>query len=186
MSASSSPGCPARDPHDGKPDDERRLLYECEPVDVPAPSGADAPHLPARDVLAAAISSSTTAFPQPVTLVDVWLPLLAVVGALAVLVLFLLVRRPQVGFLGAWCFITLSPTSSFVPIATEVGAERRMYLPLAGLVVLVVLCAYRAWTSRVSSQHIRHRRRGSSDRVSRARRRDDSAEQGVSDRRSRS
>ena len=66
---------------------------------------------------------------------------------------FLLVRRPHAGFLGAWCFITLSPTSSFVPIATEVGAERRMYLPLAGLVVLVVLCAYRAWTSRASSQN---------------------------------
>ncbi|HEY6614368.1 MAG TPA: tetratricopeptide repeat protein [Vicinamibacterales bacterium] len=90
--------------------------------------------------------------PQPVTLLDVWLPLLAVV-AIALLVLFLLARRPHVGFLGAWCFITLSPTSSFVPIATEVGAERRMYLPLAGLVVLVVLCAYRAWTSRASSQN---------------------------------
>ena len=89
--------------------------------------------------------------PEPVTLMDVWLPLLAVV-AIAVLVLFLLARRPHVGFLGAWCFITLSPTSSFVPIATEVGAERRMYLPLAGLVVLVVVCAYRAWTSRVSSK----------------------------------
>ena len=90
--------------------------------------------------------------PQPVTLLDVWLPLLAVV-AIALLVLFLLARRPHVGFLGAWCFITLSPTSSFVPIATEVGAERRMYLPLAGLVVLVVLCAYRAWTSRGASSH---------------------------------
>ncbi len=90
--------------------------------------------------------------PQPVTLLDVWLPLLAVV-AIALLVLFLLARRPHVGFLGAWCFLTLSPTSSFVPIATEVGAERRMYLPLAGLVVLVVLCAYRAWTSRASSRN---------------------------------
>ena len=90
--------------------------------------------------------------PQPVTLLDVWLPLLAVV-AIALLVLYLLARRPHIGFLGAWCFITLSPTSSFVPIATEVGAERRMYLPLAGLVVLVVLCAYRAWTLRASSQN---------------------------------
>jgi len=89
--------------------------------------------------------------PEPVTLLDVWLPLLAVV-AIAVLVLYLLARRPHVGFLGAWCFITLSPTSSFVPIATEVGAERRMYLPLAGLVVLVVLCAYRAWMSRMGSR----------------------------------
>jgi tetratricopeptide (TPR) repeat protein len=90
--------------------------------------------------------------PQPLALTDVWLPLLAV-GALGILVLVLLVRRPHAGFLGAWCFIILSPTSSVVPIATEVGAERRMYLPLAGLAVLVVLCAYRAWTSRASSQH---------------------------------
>lgn len=90
--------------------------------------------------------------PEPVPLTEVWLPLLAVV-AIAALVIFLLVRRPHVGFLGAWCFITLSPTSSFVPIATEVGAERRMYLPLAGLVVLVVLCAYRALTSRASARY---------------------------------
>jgi protein O-mannosyl-transferase len=89
--------------------------------------------------------------PEPITLSEAWLPLL-VVSAIGVLVIVLLVRRPHVGFLGAWCFITLSPTSSVVPIATEVGAERRMYLPLAGLVVLVVLCAYRALTSRLSAR----------------------------------
>ena len=44
----------------------------------------------------------------------------------------MLARRPHVGFLGAWCFITLAPTSSIVPIATEVGAERRMYLAACG------------------------------------------------------
>ena len=38
------------------------------------------------------------------------------------------------GFLGAWFWITLAPTSTIVPIATEVAAERRMYLPLAALV----------------------------------------------------
>jgi tetratricopeptide (TPR) repeat protein len=36
-------------------------------------------------------------------------------------------------------FLTLAPTSSVIPISTEVGAERRMYLPLAALVVLVVV-----------------------------------------------
>jgi hypothetical protein len=50
--------------------------------------------------------------------------------------------RPAIGLAGAWFFITLAPTSSFVPIATEVGAERRMYLPLAGLVLLVVVLAW--------------------------------------------
>jgi Flp pilus assembly protein TadD len=49
-----------------------------------------------------------------------------------------LARWPAIGFLGAMFFLTLAPTSSVVPIASEVGAERRMYLPLAALVVLVV------------------------------------------------
>jgi tetratricopeptide (TPR) repeat protein len=89
--------------------------------------------------------------PKPLTLGDVVLPFVIVAG-LAIVVLVLLVRRPYAGFLGAWCFITLSPTSSFVPIATEVGAERRMYLPLAGLVVLVVLGAHRAWLARGSTR----------------------------------
>ncbi|WP_145264540.1 tetratricopeptide repeat protein [Calycomorphotria hydatis] len=39
------------------------------------------------------------------------------------------------------CFVILSPTSSFVPIVTEVGAERRMYLPLLPLVMLLVVLA---------------------------------------------
>jgi tetratricopeptide (TPR) repeat protein len=47
-------------------------------------------------------------------------------------------RRPPLGFLGAWFFLTLAPASSIVPIATEVGAERRMYLPLMALAVLVL------------------------------------------------
>ncbi|HZM95773.1 MAG TPA: tetratricopeptide repeat protein [Vicinamibacterales bacterium] len=89
--------------------------------------------------------------PQPLTLIDVWLPMLAVT-ALAVVVLMLLARRPQVGFLGAWCFITLAPTSSIIPIATEVAAERRMYLPLAALVVLIVLGVYRAWIAHVTTR----------------------------------
>jgi tetratricopeptide (TPR) repeat protein len=49
-----------------------------------------------------------------------------------------LMRWPAIGFLGAMFFLTLAPTSSIVPIASEVGAERRMYLPLAALVVLAV------------------------------------------------
>ena len=70
------------------------------------------------------------------------LPQAALVVALVVLTGIALVTRPMAGFLGAWFFITLAPSSSFVPIATEVGAERRMYLPLAGVVVLAVIGAY--------------------------------------------
>ncbi len=50
--------------------------------------------------------------------------------------------RPKLGFLGAWFFIILAPTSSFLPIITEVGAERRMYLSMAALVVLAVVGGY--------------------------------------------
>jgi tetratricopeptide (TPR) repeat protein len=85
--------------------------------------------------------------PQPVTLADVWLPV-ALIVAIGAVVVLLLVRRPPLGFLGAWFFILLAPTSSIVPISTEVGADRRMYVPLAAIVALVVLGAYRMWTSR--------------------------------------
>ena len=54
--------------------------------------------------------------------------------------------RPALGFLGSWFFITLAPSSSIVPIATEVGAERRMFLPLASVVVLLLLGVRWAWT----------------------------------------
>jgi Flp pilus assembly protein TadD len=54
-------------------------------------------------------------------------------------------QSPLAGFMGAWFFLTLAPASSLVPIATEVGAERRMYLPLLGLVILVVWAAGRVW-----------------------------------------
>ena len=46
-----------------------------------------------------------------------------------------LVRRPVLGFAGAWFFVILSPSSSFVPLVTQTMAEHRMYLPLAAVVV---------------------------------------------------
>jgi Flp pilus assembly protein TadD len=80
---------------------------------------------------------------RPVSLQAVIAPaiVLALVAGAAVL---LLVRKPRAGFAAAWFFVTLAPASSFVPIATEVGAERRMYLPLAGLVVLAVTAGFLA------------------------------------------
>jgi tetratricopeptide (TPR) repeat protein len=80
--------------------------------------------------------------PRPLSVSDV-APSAALVVMLALSTVWMLVYRPKVGFLGLWFFTTLSPTSSIVPIATEVGAERRMYLPLAALVVLAVVGA--AW-----------------------------------------
>jgi tetratricopeptide (TPR) repeat protein len=66
-----------------------------------------------------------------------------VVTLLAAATLFLLVRRPALGFLGAWFLIILAPSSSIIPVSTEIIALHRMYLPLAGLVVLAVLAIHR-------------------------------------------
>jgi tetratricopeptide (TPR) repeat protein len=76
--------------------------------------------------------------PQAITLGGV-MPAAVVVIALLLATIIGLVFRPFLGFLGAWFFITLAPTSSVIPISTEVGAERRMYLPLAAIVVLAVM-----------------------------------------------
>jgi len=51
-------------------------------------------------------------------------------------------RQPWLGFLGAWFFVILGPTSSFLPSVGEAAAERRMYLPLAAVVTMVVVGAF--------------------------------------------
>ena len=78
----------------------------------------------------------------PTTLMNV-LPYAAFVTAGVVLAAIALFRWPRAGFLGAWFFVTLAPTSSILPIAAEVGADRRMYVPVMGLVLLLVCAA--AW-----------------------------------------
>ena len=51
-------------------------------------------------------------------------------------------RWPAAGFLGAWFFLILAPSSSIMPIA-DAAFEHRMYLPLAAVVVLGVLCGWK-------------------------------------------
>jgi hypothetical protein len=75
--------------------------------------------------------------PAYVTFSEVAPYALAVAALLAGTVVALARNRP-VGFLGAWFFLTLAPTSSIMPISTEVGAERRMYLPLMAIVTLAL------------------------------------------------
>lgn len=77
-------------------------------------------------------------FAEPVAMAAALLPGLLLAALLAISALGFR-RRPRLAFLGAWFFIALSPTSSVVPIVKEVGAERRMYLPLMALVVLAVI-----------------------------------------------
>jgi len=54
-----------------------------------------------------------------------------------------LLRNRSWGYIGAWFFGILAPTSSFLPVAVELMAEHRMYLPLAAIVVLLVTMCYR-------------------------------------------
>jgi tetratricopeptide (TPR) repeat protein len=70
------------------------------------------------------------------------IPAGTVIAALLAATFWALCRAPALGFLGAWFFLILAPTSSFVPIVTEVAAERRMYLPLAAIVTACVIAAY--------------------------------------------
>jgi len=61
---------------------------------------------------------------------------------------WLLVRRPRAGFLAAWVFVLLAPSSSFVPLVTQTIAEHRMYLPLAGPVAALGLLMVAWWGRR--------------------------------------
>jgi tetratricopeptide (TPR) repeat protein len=63
----------------------------------------------------------------------------ALLGALMAMSTVAAVRRIPAGFAGAWFFLILAPTSSVLPIVTEVAAEHRMYLPLAAVVACVVI-----------------------------------------------
>ena len=89
-------------------------------------------------------------WPQPLTFAQVAVHL-AFVATLVAATIVAVLGAPRAGFLGVWFFGILAPTSSIVPIATEVGAERRMYLPLVALIAMVVLALWRLAGSRVQT-----------------------------------
>jgi len=78
---------------------------------------------------------------------------LAIVALLAATGVALVRSRP-IGFLAASFFLTLAPTSSLVAITSEVGAERRMYLPFAALATLAVIGG-RALIDRAGARTVR-------------------------------
>jgi tetratricopeptide (TPR) repeat protein len=59
-------------------------------------------------------------------------------------------RRPWLGWLGALFFLLLGPTSSVMPIVTEVVAERRMYLPMLAVLAPIVVVATTAIARRLA------------------------------------
>ncbi|CAM9935669.1 unnamed protein product, partial [Phaeothamnion confervicola] len=78
--------------------------------------------------------------PVPKGIAEV-LPAALTVGLLAGATLWGVLKRKPWGFLGAWFFMILSPTSSIVPLR-DLVFEHRMYLPLAGVIALLVLAVH--------------------------------------------
>jgi len=72
------------------------------------------------------------------------LPAAILVCTLLGLTAWAVYRRIAAGMLGAWFFLILAPTSSVVPIVTELAAERRMYLPLIAVITFILVAAHRA------------------------------------------
>jgi len=62
---------------------------------------------------------------------------LVVVGALLLAAAWGVWRNTWLGVVGAWFFLALAPSSSFLPIQ-DLAVEHRMYLSLAAVVVLAV------------------------------------------------
>ena len=89
-------------------------------------------------------SGQTICYDWPIaeSIADWLLPGCVVLAMLGV-TLWGIAKRSWAGFVGAWCFLILAPTSSFLPMTYEFVAERRMYLPSAVLVPAVVAALYR-------------------------------------------
>ena len=94
-------------------------------------------------------------WPSPLVLDYDWLPARTIgvillpaliINVLALVTLWQLAQRTAAGFAAAVFFVVLAPSSSVLPIITEIAAEHRMYVPLAAVVSLVVLGAYALMT----------------------------------------
>jgi tetratricopeptide (TPR) repeat protein len=80
---------------------------------------------------------------RPIVELARWLPGGLIVLALLAVTAFGLARRRGWAFLGAWWFVILAPTSSVLPIVTEIIVEHRAYLPGAAVLLGVALLAAR-------------------------------------------
>ena len=88
-------------------------------------------------------------YPQKVITGMRGIPGAIVLVAFGAAVLFAWRRLPRLGwfaFLGAWFFMLLAPSSSIVPVPGELVAERRIYLALVSVLVMIVVGA--EWSRR--------------------------------------
>jgi len=69
---------------------------------------------------------------------------LTLMVSLGVLTLWALWRRPTLGFLGAWFFLLMAPTSSFMPIV-DLAMEHRIYAASAAVIALTVMAIMLLW-----------------------------------------
>jgi tetratricopeptide (TPR) repeat protein len=82
-------------------------------------------------------------WPIAMTLSEVWLQASALT-LLFLAALWAQVKRPRLAFPLLWFFLILAPTSSFIPVMTEIMAEHRFYLPSMMVILLGVLLVYRS------------------------------------------
>jgi tetratricopeptide (TPR) repeat protein len=66
------------------------------------------------------------------------IPEITMILGLIVATIWASFKKPAWGFPGAWFFVILVPTSSFIPIA-DLAVEHRMYLSLAAVIALCVI-----------------------------------------------
>jgi tetratricopeptide (TPR) repeat protein len=86
-------------------------------------------------------------------------PWVLAVALAAIVTIWLVWRRPAVGFVPVFVVAVLSPTL-VVPCVGETAAERRMYLPLVAVVALAIVGLYvvsQRWTRRFASAPIAQR-----------------------------
>jgi Flp pilus assembly protein TadD len=74
------------------------------------------------------------------------LPSMLFIAAVILVMLWGLVLNRRWSYPLTWSFGILTPTSSIIPVA-DLAFEHRMYLPLAGVVVLVVTLGYILWSN---------------------------------------
>jgi len=68
-------------------------------------------------------------------------PFVVIILIIIIISIWGLCRRKGFSYPVLWFFVILAPTSSFIPVANP-AFEHRMYLPLAGLIALVVIYGY--------------------------------------------
>lgn len=64
-----------------------------------------------------------------------------IVTVLLIVTAWAIYRKKWFGFIASWFFIILAPSSSFAPTA-QIVHDHRIYLPLAGIIAIIVISAY--------------------------------------------